>query len=449
MKRAGSQKSGNMKIKRRGFVAAAALGIGGLAVGCSSEQSSSAAVMEERAPKKKKKNKYDDRDLPRFSLRRLTSGPNHHFFGYYGVSPWNLEESVMVGLESSFQDRLPNPGDTAAIGLIDPETGKFDQITTTLAWNLQQGAMLHWNPLMPNDEIIYNDRVDDQMASVKLNVKTGQRTVLPRPISGVAKKGKFALSLTYGRLSRLRKVVGYADAVDPFADQAHPKEDGVFSIDLEQNEVKLIVSIDEVYEAAIGTYPALKGRDIWFNHTDINPSGTRFLFLARSRNEKGKIDSAMFTVNMDGSDLKMVVPFGTEVSHFGWRNDIEIVATLKDENGSYQHYLFTDGQQDLSIIGEGFIIDNGHCTFSANGRYLATDRTEDESKSSSLWLYDMELDKGLLLANLPVSEYKYLHSNTRCDFHPRWNPSGNKICFDAIDPATHTRQMHMVEFQND
>lgn len=434
-----------MKIKRRDFVTAATLGIGGLAVSCSSEKSPTAAV-EDVKSKKNKKDKYDDRDLPKFSLRRLTSGTNHHFFGYYGVSPWNSEESVMVGIESSFQDHLPNPGDMAAIGLIDPMTGKFEEISKTLAWNLQQGAMLHWNPLASNDEIIYNDRVEDAMASIKLNVRTGQKTVLPRPISGVAKKGKFALSLTYGRLSRLRKVVGYADAVDPFADQAHPKEDGVFSINLETYETNLITSIDEVYQHAIGTHPELEGRDIWFNHTDINPSGNRFLFLARSRDEKGKMDSAMFTVNMDGSDLKLVVPFGTEVSHFGWRNDSQIVATLKDEKGLYQHYLFTDGQEDLSIIGEDFIIDNGHCTFSADGRYMATDRTEDESKSTSLWLYDMDLDKGLLLANLPVSEYKYLHSNTRCDFHPRWNPSGNKICFDAIDPATHTRQMHLIEF---
>ncbi|MEO0553397.1 MAG: hypothetical protein AAF149_09370 [Bacteroidota bacterium] len=432
-------------IDRRNFITTTVLGAGGLAISCASKQSPPKAIETAEKPRKKK-NRYDDTDLPKFLLRRLTEGPNHHFFGYYGVSPWNREESVMVGMESTFQDRLPNPGERAAVGLIDPVTGKFEEISQTLAWNLQQGAMLHWNPLAPNDEIIYNDRVDDVMASVKLNVRTGQKDVLPRPISGVSKKGKYALSLTYGRLSRMRKVVGYADAVDPFENDPHPKEDGVFSIDLETNETKLITSIDAVYEMAIGGYPALGGRHIWFNHTDINPSGTRFLFLARSRNEANKIDSAMFTVNIDGSDLKMVVPFGTEVSHFGWRNDQEIVATLKDEEGSYQHYLFTDGQSDLKVIGKDFIIDNGHCTFSANGRYLTTDRTQDESKSTSLWLYDMELDKGMLLANLPVSEYKYLHSNTRCDFHPRWSPAGNKICFDAIDPATHTRQMHLVEF---
>jgi Tol biopolymer transport system component len=244
----------------------------------------------------------------------------------------------------------------------------------------------------------------------------------------------------------MRKVVGYAGTVDPYPNEAHPKNDGVFAIDLQTNKTKLIVSIAEVFDFAVKDYPVLADRHIWFNHTDICPSGKKFLFLARSRNENNKIDSAMFTANMDGSDLKMMIPFGSSVSHFGWRNDDEIAATLEDPSDKKtKHFLFSLHKKESSIIGENFIVDAGHCTFSPNGRGMATDRTEDGSRSTSLWLYDMELDKGVMLANLAVPEYKYLHSNTRCDFHPRWNPSGNKICFDAIDTATNTRQMHVVE----
>ncbi|MDP4680398.1 MAG: hypothetical protein NWS46_08540, partial [Cyclobacteriaceae bacterium] len=205
--------------------------------------------------------------------------------------------------------------------------------------------------------------------------------------------------------------------------------------------------IAEVFEYAVKDYPKLADRHIWFNHTDINPSGTKFLFLARSRDENNKIDSAMFTANIDGSDLRIIISFGNGVSHFGWRNDNEIVATMKDPvDTQFKHFLFPLEQKESKIIGENFIVDDGHCTFSPDGRWMATDRTQDESRSTSLWLFDMELDKGALLANLAVPEYKYLHSNTRCDFHPRWNPLGDKICFDAIDNSTGTRQMHLVEF---
>jgi hypothetical protein len=387
-----------------------------------------------------------DSEFPYFQMRKLTSGPKNHFFGYYGMSPWNRSESKMVCLESSFQNRMPEPGEKATIGLVDPETGTFSPISETEAWNLQQGSLLHWNPLNPEEEIIYNDRVGNDLGAVSLNVNTGKKNILPRSISAVSKKGKYALSLTYGRLSRMRKVVGYANAVDPYANEPHPKKDGVFLIDLEKGKSKLIVSLDEVYEMAVGEYPILKERDMWFNHTDFNPSGTRFLFLARTRGLKNKLDSSMFTVNIDGTDLRQVLPFGTGVSHFGWRNDEEIVATFKLPGEKVlKHMLFKDGETNFRVLGEDFIIDNGHCTFSPSGRWMATDRKEDHSRSQSLWLYDMELDKGTMLADLPVNEYNYLHSNTRCDFHPRWNLSGNKICFDAIDNSTGTRQMHVVE----
>jgi hypothetical protein len=155
----------------------------------------------------------------------------------------------------------------------------------------------------------------------------------------------------------------------------------------------------------------------------------------------------MFTANMDGTDLKQVIPFGSRVSHFGWRNDEEIIATFRlPGDKELRHILFRDGEADYRIVGEHFIIGNGHCTFAPDGRWMATDRTQDESSSQSLWLYDMELDRGMILLSLPVNERIFLHGNTRCDFHPRWNPSGNKICFDAIDTATGTRQMHVVEF---
>jgi hypothetical protein len=398
----------------------------------------------------KNKYRYDHSHLPKFSTRKLTTGPEHHFFGYYGTSPWNLSETLMMGMESDFHDRLPEAGEKARIGLVDPLNGSFTAVTETLTWNLQQGAMLHWNPLDPDRQIIYNDRIDGRIGAYSLEVQSGKKSILPGPVSAVSKKGKSALSFSYGRLSRMRKVVGYAEASDPYAQEAHPEKDGIYLMDLKENNMRLILSIAEVFALAVEDYQELAKRLIWFNHTDINPSGTRFLFLARSRNKQNKLDSAMFTANMDGSGLRMVIPFGSSVSHFGWRNDNEIVATLiRPGETEYRHVLFTDGQKDFSVIGKDFIRDNGHCTFSPDGRWMATDRTHDDTRSTSLWLYDMQLDKGTMLCNLPVPEYKYLHTSTRCDFHPRWNPSGNKICFDAIDTATQSRQMHLVEFKMD
>lgn len=392
-------------------------------------------------------NTISNDELPRFTMRTLTNGPKHHFFGYYGMSAWNKSESTMVCLESSFQHRMPNEGEKAVIGLVNPESGNFNPITETGAWNLQQGALIHWNPISSEKEFIYNDSINDELQSVSINIDSGEKHILSRPISAVAEKGNYALSLTYGRLSRLRKVVGYAGAKDPYENEAHPSEDGVFLMDLKTGKNKLIVSIAEVFEKSVAGYPALADRHMWFNHTVINPSATKFLFLARFKDKESGLDSAMFTANMDGSDLRMVIPFGARVSHFGWRNDNEIIATFYlNGRKEMNHILFDEKKQDYKIVGENFLFDNGHCTFAHGGRYMATDFKDKRTRSQSLWFYDQKLDQGLQLCSRPAYEKIYITGNMRCDFHPRWNPAGNKICFDAIDPATKTRQMHLVEF---
>ncbi|CAN5445001.1 hypothetical protein BH23BAC1_BH23BAC1_06300 [soil metagenome] len=98
----------------------------------------------------------------KFNIQTLTSGPKHHFFGYYGICPWNQDETHVLSLESSFQDHLPSIEETARIGLVDVNTGRFEAVTQTNAWNLQQGAMMHWHPKFPNSQIIYNDYHEGQ-----------------------------------------------------------------------------------------------------------------------------------------------------------------------------------------------------------------------------------------------------------------------------------------------
>jgi len=103
--------------------------------------------------------------LLKCKTQALTRGPRHHFFGYYGICPWNRSGQYLLSLESSFHDRFPTQDESAAIGLVDANNGQFEKISENHAWNLQQGAMLHWNPLH-DDEILYNDRQGNQIISM-------------------------------------------------------------------------------------------------------------------------------------------------------------------------------------------------------------------------------------------------------------------------------------------
>src|SRR5690349_6502961 len=75
-----------------------------------------------------------------------TRGPKHHFVGYYGITPFDAADRRLFCLEADFGDRLVGADDRAQICLVDPATGALDKIAQTAAWNLQQGAMLHWLP---------------------------------------------------------------------------------------------------------------------------------------------------------------------------------------------------------------------------------------------------------------------------------------------------------------
>jgi len=392
-----------------------------------------AAAVEKSNPSK--------RSPSRTGIRQLTSGPKHHFFGYYGICPWNKSGKVMVCLQSDFQDHFPAPDEPATIGLVDCGSGEFTAVAKTHAWNLQQGAMLHWNPLHPDTEIIHNDRRDNEI--VILDVNSGRERILPRAVSAVGNTGKYALSLTYGRLARLRKTVGYLGTVDPNPDSAAPDNDGVFLMDLETGRSKLVVSIAEVYGRLTGQNPELKGRHLWFNHTVFNKSDTRFFFLARAYLTGNRRRTAMFTANRDGSELRQVVPFEKRVSHFDWRNDRQIVATYVVDGGR-KHCLFTDGKDDHRVIGGGFLDFDGHCSFAPDREWLVTDRKRGNTLEQSLLLYNLRTGKGVVLCKFDMGEKRYIGGDLRCDFHPRWNRTGDAICFDAIEPKGRTRQLHVA-----
>lgn len=36
------------------------------------------------------------------NIRRLTNPPNHHFFGYYGINPWDSNGEFHLALETDF-----------------------------------------------------------------------------------------------------------------------------------------------------------------------------------------------------------------------------------------------------------------------------------------------------------------------------------------------------------
>jgi hypothetical protein len=155
----------------------------------------------------------------------------------------------------------------------------------------------------------------------------------------------------------------------------------------------------------------------------------------------------MSTANLDGSELREVVPFGKGVSHFEWRNNTEIIATFRTTGRQKDHVLFTDGKDDYKVVGEGILKGDGHCSVAPDGNWMVTDGSIRPTLEKSLLIYNLESKQGLELGRFKMKEERYFSSDIRCDLHPRWNRTGTQICIDALEPDTWTRQLHIANLQ--
>jgi len=390
-----------------------------------------------------------------FVAHAVTSGPRHHFFGYYGIQPWDATGQYLLCLEVPFQDRPPEAKDKAIVGMVDLSSSKLIPLAETRAWNFQQGAMMHWLPSAPDSKIIFNDRQGDRFVSVILNVHTGERRVLPKPISAMSHDGKTALSLNFARLQWTRPGYGYAGIDDPFAGECHPAEDGIYLIDLENGEDRRLVSMADVF-ASHGKLKEMKNHAVWFNHTLYNIDDSRFVFLIRWRTflfpkwvrlwrlkKLWRLKTAMFTANVDGSDLRCVIDYGM-VSHFDWRNSSEILVWANVKGYGNKFYLVSDGKNELRTVGERFLTQDGHCSFSPNGRGILTDTYPDRNHYRTLKILIWEEGREVVLGRY-YSLPQFI-GEIRCDLHPRWNRTGTQVCFDSVHEGS--RQLYVIDVSN-
>jgi len=376
------------------------------------------------------------------TLRQVTQGPLHHFVGYYGITPWDATGRYLLCMQSDFSDRLVEPDDTASLMLVDLETGTPRKVGETRAWNFQQGALVHWLGSAPEREIIYNDRVDGALRSVILDVHSGEQRVMPEPIAAVANNGKHAASINYRRLRDTRPGYGYAGEADPFADQQHPEDDGLYLMDLESGEVKLLVSLDEVWQKE-PVPEAYLGEKMWFNHVLFSRDDERIFFMARLHGDAGPRITAAFTIGVDGSDLRCVLPYDWGASHYDWVDGERLIVTTRYEGTPpWLHVLFTDGGDDYRPLAGEELTRDGHCHVSPDGRWMISDSyPQGAERMQSLYL--MRLETEALEEVGQFHQPPQFTGEWRCDLHPRWSRDGSQVCIDSTHDGS--RQVYIVD----
>ena len=392
----------------------------------------------------------NDVQPPPFNLQieQLTSGKKHHFFGYIGqcqTIPWNASGRYILGLEIDTIDRMPLPGEAAAIFLIDThDNNKILRVDKTYAWNPQQGTMFYWNPLAPETQFFFND-LDVETGEVftvvydiekKKRVREYRYEDTPVGNGGVAADGSAWLGLNYGRLARLRLVTGYPAAIDWSQEDIAPENDGIFIIDIKTGVKRLLVSYRRLEEKLKERDPDMEHTGLFINHTLWNRDSDQIYFFARAgwSGNKGKRINVPFSIRANGSELTWHdLHIG---GHPEW-GEGNLLIGRQDKN---QIFYDVDKKQVVGQLGNSEIFPDpeGDISLSPDGSWFVN----GYKKGTENFYVVYRLSDGAFVRSEGFDKGAF-SGDIRIDPAPRWNRTNDAILVPGID-KNRTRQMFMI-----
>jgi hypothetical protein len=397
---------------------------------------------------------------PTLSVRQLTHGPYHHFFGYIGHVgniPWNASGRYIVALRSSFHDRMPKPGEAADVVLIDTrdsdtqDGNKLRVVDQSRAWNFQQGTMFYWNPEQPETQFFFNDRDPEtnRVFCVLFDISKGERgqrlaefkfADTPFGNSGVAQQGGAFLGINYGRLARLRPVTGYPGAYDWTVNDGRgelaPNDDGVFRVDLATGQKRLIVSFRQLAELLAPQFPKVREKELFINHTLWNRTGDRVFFFVRGDFERGQRLDVPCVMNGDGGGLHVIEHLG---GHPEWADGHVMLGSREGRQVLYD----IDRGAEVGVVGtpELFPDAGGDKAISRDGRWMVNGyRVKGQNRYTFYRFAD-----GAHVTSRDFDQFGRIKGELRVDAAPCWNRTGTQIVFPSMDESGETLQMFMIE----
>jgi hypothetical protein len=376
--------------------------------------------------------------------RVITRGPKHHWFGYYDKLQFDPTNRFVLGMQVSFEHRSPTADDVIKVGMIDLQEGdRWIELGESRAWCWQQGCMLQWLPGSAN-EVLWNDRLDGRFVCHILNVKSGRRKTIPHAIYSVSPDGKTAVAPDFRRINDVRPGYGYTGLPDPWADQAAPTESGIFNIDLETGDARLVLSLADI--ARLGAIPNDKlGIKHYFNHLLFSPDGERFIALHRWRYPDGSRLTRLITARPDGSDIRVVIPNGY-ASHFIWRGPRHILAQSRGwlSEPNWNNFLFEDAEgAGVEAVGHGVLNPAGHLSYLPGDEWILNDSyPQGPQRVQTPHLYHVKTKRRIDLGNFHLP--KIYSGEWRVDTHPRFSPDGRYVCIDSPH-GDEGRQLHLID----
>jgi hypothetical protein len=182
-------------------------------------------------------------------------------------------------------------------------------------------------------------------------------------------------------------------------------------------------------------------------HLLVGPDGKRFIMLHRWTQPKDGHLTRLITANMDGGDLRIVIPNGY-ASHFIWRDATHILSQAKDwlGNKEWGDFLFEDKDSGIvEEIGHGVLDSGGHLTYMHNNEWILNDTyPKGVRRIQTPHLYHIKTNKRIDLGEF-YSPREYT-GEWRVDNHPRSSRDERYVCIDAPQ-GDRGRQLHLIDIK--
>ncbi len=403
--------------------------------------------------------RYTDFDpaVPVWCVTPNVPGCLHRFFD---TSPFSPSGRYLAVFQFPFEDRQPRPGEVAAIGLVDLETGEHRVVAETRGWEPQLGANLNWGG--SDHELFFNDVDTDtwEPFAWKLDPLSGARQRMEGTVYHASPDGRRLVSANLKTTSKTQP--GYGVQVPREGVRANHgavEDDGFFLTNTVTGERHLLVSIAELLERAEPPVqlPDPERQEIYGFHCKFNPQGDRLMVSLRwfpAKDEEQwnlfasaprSVEFAWFTLGLEcGGPIHCAI--GPEQwrkggHHATWFPDgRRISMNLKIDGDIMRLVSVNEDGSDLRIMAPG-VQGSGHPTVHPCGHILT-------DTYNSAWDFPVYDDGTIPLRWIDpaTGEDRYIvRINTRqpcedgvlrVDPHPAWDRDWRRIAFNAYVGGT-------------
>lgn len=373
----------------------------------------------------------------------ITPDDGFYIHTFFDVCPWSPSSRYLACLRLPFQDRLPDWRDTADVCVIDLKERTLQTVYTTSAFGMQTGAQVQWGA---TDRYVYcNDKsakAGGHAVAMRLDWQSQRAEVLAGPIYHMKPDESGIISFNLDLINHVQD--GYGCVVKPEHRLKLPagaaRDQGLWYTDLKTNRRKLLVSLEQLFEALPGK-EAYKGLAFYLFHSKFNPQGTRILQVVRARDPEsaeGKYKYGILTTfDEDGSNIRVAVThelWKRGGHHPNWHPDGDRILMNLTPKDSLRFCLFRYDGSDFRVLSES-LPGSGHPAFEKTGRYIFTDAYPDEPVALAngevpMRLIDTRKDQENTVATI-FALGKKTPSVLRLDPHPAWSRDGRQVCFNG------------------